>query len=193
MAVRGGVGVKGALTVRDATLADADAVAAIHVASFRSTYESLLPASIRASLDQATRAEVWRTRIRAGDGEVVVATADGQIVGFCWFGPTTDDDDPPDQVGQVRSIHVDPDATGRGYGMSLLQTATDALAASGRPEATLWVVASNERARAVYRRGGWREDGTTRRERLSLPGEPGPLVSVTRMRREHGVSKEARA
>jgi ribosomal protein S18 acetylase RimI-like enzyme len=189
---RGGVGVEGTLTVRAATRADAAPIAAIHVASFRTTYETLLPPSIRASLDPGARAEVWRGRIGAGDGEVVVAITDGRIVGFCWFGPTTDDDDPPDRVGQVRSIHVAPEAVGRGYGKALLQAATDALVASGRAEVTLWVVASNDRATAIYRRGGWREDGSTRREHLGLPGEDAPLVDVIRMRLEQGVCAQAR-
>jgi ribosomal protein S18 acetylase RimI-like enzyme len=187
------VGVERTPTVRAATLEDADAIAAIHVASFRATYGTLLPPSVLASLDEDARAEVWRARVRADDGEVVVATTGERIGGFCWFGPTTDDDDPPDQVGQVRSIHVAPDAIGRGYGKALLQTATDALVATGRPEVTLWVVASNERATAVYRRSGWREDGSVRQERLGLPGEPAPLVDVLRMRRAPGVRAPERS
>jgi ribosomal protein S18 acetylase RimI-like enzyme len=166
-----------------ATEADLEAVAAIHVASFRGTYELRAPEFVM-GLDAVARAEVWRERLRSTDGRLVVATSDtGAVVGFCWFGPTTDVDDPPDRVGQVRSIHVAPSLIGQGHGRALLRTVLDDLAANGCAEATLWVVTTNERAQAVYRRDGWQPDGARRTEPLGLPGEAAPEVEVVRMRR----------
>lgn len=170
-------------TIRAATPADADPIAAIHVASFRASYGEVLSAATLDALDPAVRAGIWRDRLRAADGQVVVATDGDGVLGFCWFGPTTDDGDATDRVGQVRSIHVSPSANGRGHGGALLRAATRALAEEGRTEATLWVVASNERAKRLYTRAGWRPDGARRREPLGLPGEQAPGVEVLRMRR----------
>jgi ribosomal protein S18 acetylase RimI-like enzyme len=175
-----GAAVDDAVEIRSATVADADAIATLQVLSFRATYGDLLPA---ADLDVGHRARTWRARIAAHDGDLLVLTVRGTMAGFVWLGPTTDADDAAERVGQVRSVHVDPAAVGRGHGRTLLRAARDRFLTTGRTEATLWVVATNERAQAVYRRDGWHRDGATRREPLGLPGEAAPDVEVVRMRR----------
>jgi GNAT superfamily N-acetyltransferase len=94
-----------------------------------------------------------------------------------------DGDDTGGTVGQVRSLHVDPEAVGRGRGRALLAAARERLRRAGHTEATLWVVADNERARAVYEADGWRLDVATRRDPLGLPGEDVPTLEVVRLRR----------
>lgn len=168
--------------VRQATADDIRAIARLHVASFRSIYQEILPATALATLDPATRARIWAERLE-GDGELLVAATGDTLLGFVWLGPTTDRDDDPATVGQVRSIHVSPAHTGQGIGQALLTSARNHLRRSGFASATLWVVADNTRARRVYLRDGWQADGTSRREPLGLPGEDMPLVRVVRFRR----------
>jgi ribosomal protein S18 acetylase RimI-like enzyme len=171
------------LDVRVATAGDVAAVAALHVTSFRTTYSELLSASQAASLDVGTRALAWTARLVEGDGTLLVGTEAGRTVGFVWVGPTTDPDDDPSTTGQVRSLHVTPEAIGGGRGRRLLAAARGTLAASGCRDATLWVVAEDERANAFYRRDGWEADGARREERLGLPGEDAPMAEVRRLRR----------
>jgi ribosomal protein S18 acetylase RimI-like enzyme len=174
----------GHLDVRTADAGDIAAVAALHVASFRATYVERLSAAQAAALDVRSRAVAWTTRLVEGDGTLLVGTEAGRVQGFVWVGPTTDLDDDPRTTGQVRSIHVAPDALGGGRGRRLLAAGRDALAASGCSDATLWVVADNERAIAVYGRDGWQPDGARREERLGLTGEDAPVAEVVRLRRE---------
>lgn len=170
--------------IRDAVAADPAAVAGVHVASWQATYGHL-PAAGRPPEGMADhRTAVWAARIRRSDAtaQVLVGQHGDGLAGFVWFGPTTDGDDDPRWVGSVRSLHVDPRLRGRGWGKALLVAALERLARCGRPDASLWVVADNDGARAFYEAQGWRPDGTHRRETLALPGEAGPVVEVRRYR-----------
>lgn len=168
--------------VRAAVPADAAAVAQLHVDSFRAAYTALVPARSLARLDTTTRTRAWAHRF-GGDGEILVSTSPSGLTGFVWIGPTTDVDDDPASVGQVRSIHVRPELTGQRIGQALLAAGRRRLREWGHALATLWVVTGNAAAQRAYARDGWVPDGTSRREPLGLPGEPLPEVSVERFRR----------
>ena len=83
-------------------------------------------------------------------------------------------------------MYTHPRVWGAGAGRRLLETALDALAASGCRDAVLWTEERNRRPRAIYERAGWRPDGATRerdflgcairelRYRISLAGRGAP-------------------
>lgn len=62
--------------------------------------------------------------------------------------------------GEILRLYTHPRAWGRGAGGSLLDAALDALRAAGCTRAWLHTEERNERARAFYKRHGWRRDGT---------------------------------
>jgi GntR family transcriptional regulator len=169
--------------IRPAQPEDAEAIAEIHIASFRAVYHGILPPTALESLDTATRAAIWSQRIAEGDGEVLVAFSGDQALGFVWLGATPDADDDAAKVGAVRSIHVRPSHTGKGIGQVLLAASRQSLRRAGFTVATLWVVSENDRARKVYVLDGWSLDGATRREPIGLQGEGMPLATVERFRR----------
>jgi GNAT superfamily N-acetyltransferase len=72
--------------------------------------------------------------------------------------------------GQLNALYVLPDEWGSGVGSRLHDAAVAKLGELG-PEARLWVLEANTRARAFYERRGWRLDG---RERV-VPFPPHPL------------------
>lgn len=173
--------------MRDATPADAKTIALLHVRSWMATYPNTLPdsSSWRKLVD--SRASIWAARITgAREHHLLLGESQGAVAGFAWGGPTTDPDDDPACVGQVRSIHVDPDAQGHGCGAALLATLAERFTSSGCSQVTLWVVDGNQAARSFYESHGWKPDGTTRREPLAMPGEVGPMVTVLRYRARHG-------
>jgi GNAT superfamily N-acetyltransferase len=169
--------------VRPASRPDATAVAELHVASFTATYPQHLGPDTAETVEISRLVATWDERITDTDGAVLVAEAGSGVCGFAWGSPTPDDDDDPRSVGQLRSIHVRLEKQGHGVGRQLLVAAHRAMRHSGARDATLWVVDDNTLAARVYQRDGWRPDGTTRRERLTLPGGDGPLVTVARWRR----------
>lgn len=174
------------MIIRSATVADAAAIAGIHVRSWRVTYAGTLAAETLAAVDEVARAALWARRLAgSGDGAILVAEAE-DVLGFLQLGPSPDDDADPTAVGQVLAVHVDPDATGSGVGGALLKRAVRTFSAAGFTAGSLWVVRTNAAARRFYERAGWVPDGTTRREVLAVEGEAGEEVTLVRYRIDLG-------
>jgi ribosomal protein S18 acetylase RimI-like enzyme len=163
--------VVGDLKVRPAELADAEAIARVHVDSWRAGYRGLLADEVLAGLSVAERELMWRKRLTGEDAQhdrrrVDVAVARGAIVGFVAAGPSQEQDAPA-RSGEIYAMYVHPDRWSMGVGQALMSSAVDHLAASGAAQALLWVLASNARARCFYELAGWGWDGRTRSKRLT--------------------------
>lgn len=151
-------------TIRRATLADAEGIAAVHVAAWRWTYRGQVPDAYLEALSVAERAEAWRSWVRDAVGiRVWVAESSERVVGFVIAGPSRDDDAEA-STGELYGIYLEPERVHSGLGRLLFETATTWLRASGFAQATLWVLASNERARRFYGAAGWEPDGSSRVE-----------------------------
>jgi GNAT superfamily N-acetyltransferase len=141
-------------TVREATAADADEIARVHVESWRGVYTGVFP---EPAFDLEARRRWWREVLAPGRprrSAVFVAEVDGAVVGFAGVGPS----DVPG-VGQLYTIYVEPPSWGTGAGRALIERAEESLRSSGYREAMLWVLEGNERAERFYRAAGWRPDG----------------------------------
>ena len=68
--------------VRPATADDAREIARVHIASWRSTYEEMVPRDFLDSLSEAGYTERWTRIVDAGSTRVYVAEHDGELVGF---------------------------------------------------------------------------------------------------------------
>ena len=148
--------------VRAATIADARAIAEVHVASWRAAYADLIDLD-KASLDVDERERTWAHRIPLVGDEghrTWVAEVDGRIAGFSFTQPTADDDLNPLEIAELVALYLAPDFFEMGIGKPLLDRAVAGMRNQGFLQATLWVVEGNARASHFYRREGWRPDGT---------------------------------
>ncbi|HEY7478283.1 MAG TPA: GNAT family N-acetyltransferase [Actinomycetota bacterium] len=162
------------VTIRRATERDARAIAEVHVASWRWAYRNDLPASLLADLSVDERELAHRRELAAEEGTtcVLVAVDTGdRVMGFASTGPSRDDDAPPD-TGELYAIYLLADVAGSGLGRALLEHATRDLRDAGYVTASLWVLASNERARRFYERAGWRWDGSVSEHRFDCGNRP---------------------
>jgi GNAT superfamily N-acetyltransferase len=167
--------------IRPATSDDAEAVAAVHVASWQATYRGVVPDEV---LDGAGlldgRRRVWERWLGpdAPAGHAAwVAERDGRVVAFADAMPSRDDD--ADGVtGEVPAIYAHPDAWGSGAGRELMAAAVAGLRDAGFRSATLWVLDRNARARRFYERAGFAPDGAAKTD--TLAGAP---VTEVRYRR----------
>lgn len=141
---------------------DAEALARVHVESWRSTYPGLVPDDYLAGLSVEGRADAWRRLIAAAgaDRGVLVLEDDGDVIGFCHYGPSRDDDG--DDTGEVTSIYLKAERWRHGGGTQLLDAAVSAMTAAGYANATLWVLEGNDRARAFYEARGWVRHGAVK-------------------------------
>ncbi len=145
-------------SVRRAVPDDADAIARIHVETWRAAYAGLLPDHVLASLDVEARRQTWRgwlARDARPGAATLVAESDATVVGFASTGPARDEE----ATGELYAIYVEPDHWGTGAGRLLLEHAEAALREDGYGAALLWVLEGNERAERFYRAAGWVEDG----------------------------------
>jgi GNAT superfamily N-acetyltransferase len=153
--------------VRAATVRDADQVADIHVRSWHAAHTGLLPQDYLDNLRLAGPAQCWRTTLGGTDwpkSGVLVVAPEKEVLGFAGFGPSRDDGADQSLVGEIRDIYLVPEAWGKGIGRRLMSTALARLASAGYAQVTLWVIASNIRARTFYTSGGWVEDGARKYE-----------------------------
>ena len=145
-------------TIRQATVDDADAIAAVNVRTWQVAYANVLPASFLSSLDVDARAQRWRTNLASEPPTATFVAVAAEVVGFASVGP--DRGDPT--YGEVYAIYVDPPYWSSGTGLALMRQAERHLAAAGFNEIRLWVLEENPRARRFYERYGFRLDGLTK-------------------------------
>jgi L-amino acid N-acyltransferase YncA len=167
------------VTIRLATAADADGVAAVHVRSWQAAYRGHLPDNVLDGFSVDRRARFWRSFIGAGrSGEhVYVVVEQGTVCGFAHAGACRDSAAPA-RTGEISSIYLAPEVWGTGLGRALMRTCVDRLVEDGHREAVLWVLVTNDRARRFYEAAGWACDNTCKTEEMS-----GTTVTETRYRR----------
>jgi ribosomal protein S18 acetylase RimI-like enzyme len=127
--------------IRRATVADAAAIARVHVAASQFAYAEILPPEELAAMSVADKVSEWQELLGQG-GTVWVAEVEGAVVGF-----TSVDGE------HLTSLYVDPIAQGAGVGTALL---AEAQRAGAR---TLDVLADSDQARTFYAARGWIDAG----------------------------------
>lgn len=148
-----------AIGLRAATLADAPAIGALHVASWHETYAGLVPDAMLAGLTVEARAAMWSAVLADpdafGGAAVFVAQDKDRVVGFGACGHQRD------QAlagagfgGELGAIYILRSHQRRGIGRTIIAALSRALSQLGHDAASLWVLRDNTAARAFYDRLG---------------------------------------
>lgn len=142
-------------TIRAATPADRDAIAALHAASWAVAYRGVFSDHFLDHEVGADRAEVWRQRFAGDEPRRIVLVLDqaGALDGFvCAY---VDHDE--EHGSLIDNLHVRPELKRGGHGRRLLRALADALDARARhPAVHLWCYQRNSIGRAFYDRIGGR-------------------------------------
>lgn len=140
------------ITIRQATIDDAAALAKVHIDTWRATYRGIVPDDYLASLSYEKRTARWSEQIQAtlaGKFEIIVAeNEDGQIVGFVDGGPNRDDD--PVYKGELYAIYILQAYQGCGIGKQLIPPFAKSLLDMGLDTMLLWAFTANTQARRFY-------------------------------------------
>jgi ribosomal protein S18 acetylase RimI-like enzyme len=134
--------------IRPASVVDADAIAALHAASWRSAYRGMLKDDTLGPALDGERRTHWRAKLAAMTPADTVMIADGLGFVAVWakgdagFGAYID------------NLHIHPDRRSAGLGRRLLGVAMRRTAERREMRAYLWVFHANTRAIDFYRRLG---------------------------------------
>lgn len=148
------------VSIRRARPGDAMAMARVHLASWRNTYPTLLPASYLANLSVSREAAGYEQGLALGRGGHAgflaiadgVETPGGGVVGFVTggFARRTGIAE-----GEVETLYLLDDFQGRGIGRRLMRAMASHLASLGAQSAFAWVLEGNN-SRFFYERLGAR-------------------------------------
>jgi ribosomal protein S18 acetylase RimI-like enzyme len=138
--------------IRTATIDDAPAIAQVHVASWRSTYRTLLPSDFLDSLTEANYADRWRRFIGEGSNRVYVLEDEGVLVGFASGGRERAGE--TGYTGELYAIYILDGRQRRGHGRELVRAVVDGLREMGLDDMIIWVLRDNQAARLFYERLG---------------------------------------
>lgn len=158
---------------REAGLADAGTIAAIHCASWRSAYAAVLDQSFLDGPIETDRAALWHDRFaNPQTAQMVLIAEEGpaQPIGFlCAFGGRD-----PKWGSLIDNIHVLPTHRGQGCGALLMRMAAARLV-SRHPEMGihLWVFEANEAGLRFYSRLGGE---VVERDTSRIPAAKGAAV-----------------
>ena len=143
--------------IAPARLEDARQVAEIHVTTWQFAYQGIVPDEHLASLSVDQREAMWRESIAEGVPELLVAKAEGGMVGWVAFGPCRDEGSPADSA-EVWAIYVAPASWSSGVGRMLWQRAQARMLEQGFKTVSAWLFTQNARAIRFYRAAGFAPD-----------------------------------
>ncbi len=132
------------ITVRPAFVEDARAIAAVHVASWRTTYRDILDEETLSQLSVERRTAGWRTSLSEYAEKNVVYVAEdeaGEIVGFVSGGEERDGD--PEFSGELYAVYLLKEVQGLGIGRKLATTLLNHLYTLGHTAILVWVLEQN--------------------------------------------------
>jgi ribosomal protein S18 acetylase RimI-like enzyme len=155
--------------VRPARAGDADHLARVQVASWRSCFAGIVPSGLLGELTSEEASAVWRDRWREaitspptsrhGVLAAVTEAPPREVVGFVSAGPATDADRWPATDAEIYEFRVSPERTGQGHGSRLLHAAVDTLVSDGFHTASIWVLEADSVTRHFLESAGWAADG----------------------------------
>jgi GNAT superfamily N-acetyltransferase len=161
--------------VRPARPDDAEEIARIQLATWRTAYRRMFPAHILANLDEAYLTRGWREAITESPSprhRVLIAVEQGEAaattVGFAASGPADEQALAPqeqplgDDVAAITDLLVEPRWGRRGHGSRLLAATVDMWREDGFKSAVAWAYDADKAMQAFLCSAGWEPDGVGR-------------------------------
>ena len=156
------------MIIRQATPADAIAIAKVHVDTWRSTYRGIVSDEVLEGLSYDDRQQTWEASLRKhrSTNHIYVVEADeGNVVGFVSAGKERESS--AVDTGEIYAIYLLKDYQGRGWGKRLFLTAAERLAQAGYRAMRLWVLADNPTGGFYEAMGG----SVSREKEIEIGGE----------------------
>ena len=144
------------MRVREATSNDVPAIARVHVDTWRTTYQGIVPDEHLANLSYERRANSWHKILNHASEDnnftVVAEDGSGEIVGFANGGTERTGDSV--YTGELTGIYILQPYQRKGIGRSLVETVVERLGYLGLHSMLIWVLADNPACQFYAALGG---------------------------------------
>lgn len=147
------------ITIRKATVDDAETVAKIRYKTWQVAYKDLLPESVLKDFDLKKETEKRVNYVNNNQGPLglYVAEYDGKIVGFSIINTPEETKTTREYIkdcGEVYAIYVLPKYHSIGAGYALMNNNKKIFLENGFNKFVLWCLKGNEKAKKFYERQG---------------------------------------
>lgn len=142
------------MILREATPADIPVIACIHVDTWRSTHQGIVPDAHLAKLSYERRANSWEQIFEhsAQNGDFTDLAEAGEVIGFANGGFERTHD--PIYKGELKAIYILKRYQGQGVGRKLVQAVAKRLAETEVYSMRVWVLAENPACQFYAALGG---------------------------------------
>ena len=138
------------IIIREATLADAEQIARVHVQAWQETYKDMIAEKDLNSITYKYRLEFRKKYLSKHDDETIHLVAvnnQGEIIGFCDAGPIRDG---TPVRGEIYTIYILDKYKGMGIGKAFWNRAVDHLVNHELTPYIAWTLAANTIAIKFY-------------------------------------------
>jgi ribosomal protein S18 acetylase RimI-like enzyme len=143
------------MNIRKATIEDAKAIATVHVESWKTTYQGIVPSSYLAQLNVSEREQLWKRGLQQQKHYIFVVEEDGKVCGFISGGKNrATQGKEAEYEGEIYAIYLLKEAQGKGYGTKLVKALVDDFQRERIRSMVVWVLADNPSRRFYERLGG---------------------------------------
>ncbi|MCA0989023.1 GNAT family N-acetyltransferase [Guptibacillus algicola] len=129
------------MKIRKAVVEDSTDIARVHVNSWRTTYQGIVPSIFLESLDMKVREARWKKGLEAGNSIFVAENNKNEIVGFANGGKNRSEELPYD--GELYAIYLLESAHRKGAGKQLFCNVAKELKDEGFHSMLVWVLNGN--------------------------------------------------
>jgi len=162
------------MIIREATHNDVSAIARVHVDTWRTTYQGIVPDEHLANLSYERRANGWHQILshapENGNFTYVAEKEPGEIVGFANGGLERTGD--LVHNGELMAIYIQQHHQGQGIGRCLVRAVAESLHLSGINSMMVWVLLDNPACQFYAALGG----KPVHKKELEIGGKP--LIEV---------------
>ena len=138
--------------IRAAVESDVEAIATVHIASWRETYRGIMPQAILDGLSETQRADQWRRWFlpdRPLREALTVCEDRGEVVGFASAVNPAESSE-----AELLTLYVLTRAKGRGFGRELISDIAGRMSGQGATSLMCWMAVGNPTAGFYEHMGG---------------------------------------
>jgi len=143
------------MLIREAILADSNGLARVHVDTWHTTYNGIVPDEALSGMSYGWSEQRWREMLQdpeTASKTYVAEDDDGVVIGFILVGPSKEV--VRDFEGEVYAIYISEKHQRKGCGRMLMSVAIQHLVKEGFTSVMLWVLRDNPACTFYERLGG---------------------------------------